>query len=151
METAEGAIGYLVGEVNLGLSYMFIMMNLARHAVGVEGLSIAERAYQQAVAYAKQRVQGAYCWRGNTRTRGDCSSSGHTAHVAIDEGRISKRYVDWFMSMERHWTNHYDISNQLNVREIESCWIFLTPIVKGWCTEVGNQVASHRYSGFMEE
>ncbi|MFZ0487100.1 MAG: acyl-CoA dehydrogenase family protein, partial [Arenicellales bacterium] len=54
----EGAIGYLVGEANRGLEYMFTMMNLARHSVGVEGLAIGERAYQHALAYARERVQG---------------------------------------------------------------------------------------------
>jgi alkylation response protein AidB-like acyl-CoA dehydrogenase len=53
-----GATGYLVGEENRGLEYMFIMMNAARYAVGLEGLGVAERAYQKAVAYAKERVQG---------------------------------------------------------------------------------------------
>src|SRR5258705_6716929 len=53
----ENAEGYLVGEENHGLEYMFIMMNLARFAVGMEGLAISERAYQQALAYAKERVQ----------------------------------------------------------------------------------------------
>ena len=55
---AGGAVGYLVGEENRGLEYMFIMMNAARFAVGVQGIAIAERAYQLAVAYAKDRVQG---------------------------------------------------------------------------------------------
>ena len=54
----DGAVGYLIGEENQGLVYMFVMMNLARHAVGVEGLAIADRAYQQARAYARERVQG---------------------------------------------------------------------------------------------
>jgi alkylation response protein AidB-like acyl-CoA dehydrogenase len=53
-----GAVGYLVGEENRGLEYMFIMMNLARFSVGMEGVGIAERAYQRAAAYAKERVQG---------------------------------------------------------------------------------------------
>jgi alkylation response protein AidB-like acyl-CoA dehydrogenase len=53
-----GAIGYLVGEENRGLEYMFIMMNLARFSVGMEGVGIAERAYQRASAFAKERVQG---------------------------------------------------------------------------------------------
>src|SRR6476619_3798730 len=53
-----GAIGYLVGEENRGLEYMFIMMNLARFSVGIEGIGIAERAYQRARAYARDRVQG---------------------------------------------------------------------------------------------
>ena len=52
-----GAIGYLIGEENRGLEYMFIMMNAARYAVGMQGIAIAERAYQQAVAFAKERVQ----------------------------------------------------------------------------------------------
>ena len=54
----EGAIGYLVGEENQGLMYMFTMMNVARHAVGVQGYAVAERAYQQAVIFANDRVQG---------------------------------------------------------------------------------------------
>ncbi|MEH6603922.1 MAG: acyl-CoA dehydrogenase family protein, partial [Halomonas aquamarina] len=54
----DGAVGYLVGEENQGLIYMFAMMNEARLAVGLQGVSISERAYQQAVAFAKDRVQG---------------------------------------------------------------------------------------------
>ncbi len=53
-----GAVGYLVGEENRGLEYMFIMMNLARFSVGLEGVGISERAYQHAVAYARERIQG---------------------------------------------------------------------------------------------
>src|SRR5438477_11933198 len=53
-----GAVGYLIGEENRGLEYMFIMMNLARFSVGLEGIGIAERAYQRAVAFARERVQG---------------------------------------------------------------------------------------------
>ena len=52
-----GAVGYLVGQENRGLEYMFIMMNAARYAVGMQGIAVAERAYQKAVAYAKDRVQ----------------------------------------------------------------------------------------------
>ena len=54
----EGAIGYLIGEENRGLDCMFLMMNSARFDVGLQGLSISERAYQQAVGYARDRVQG---------------------------------------------------------------------------------------------
>jgi alkylation response protein AidB-like acyl-CoA dehydrogenase len=52
-----GAVGYLVGQENRGLEYMFIMMNAARYGVGVQGIAIAERAYQKAVQYARDRVQ----------------------------------------------------------------------------------------------
>ena len=62
-----GAIGYLVGEENRGLEYMFIMMNLARYSVGVEGIGISERAYQRALAFARDRMQGA---RGGPRQDG---------------------------------------------------------------------------------
>ena len=54
----EGAVGYLVGEENEGMRCMFTMMNNARLGVGLEGLGVAERAYQQALAYARERVQG---------------------------------------------------------------------------------------------
>ncbi len=54
----DGAIGYLVGGENRGLEHMFTMMNLARLEVGIEGMAIAERAYQRALAYARERVQG---------------------------------------------------------------------------------------------
>ena len=54
----EGAIGYLLGEENRGLDCMFLMMNSARFDVGLQGLSLSERAYQQAVGYARDRVQG---------------------------------------------------------------------------------------------
>ncbi len=54
----DGAVGYLVGEANHGLEYMFIMMNAARLAVGLQGYAVAERAFQQAADYARTRVQG---------------------------------------------------------------------------------------------
>jgi alkylation response protein AidB-like acyl-CoA dehydrogenase len=57
-DAGEGAIGYLIGEENAGMRYMFTMMNNARLSVGLEGLSLAERAYQMAVAYAHERKQG---------------------------------------------------------------------------------------------
>ena len=53
-----GAVGYLVGEENRGLEYMFVMMNQARFGVGMQGVGLADRAYQRAVAYARERVQG---------------------------------------------------------------------------------------------
>src|SRR5690606_27001871 len=57
-EAGEGAVGYLVGEQNRGLEYMFIMMNAARFGVGQQGIAVSERAYQHALAYAQERVQG---------------------------------------------------------------------------------------------
>lgn len=57
-EAGEGTVGYLVGELNRGLEYMFIMMNAARYSVGQQGIGVSERAYQHALAYACERVQG---------------------------------------------------------------------------------------------
>ena len=74
-----GAVGYLVGEENRGLEYMFIMMNLARFSVGMEGVGISERAYQRAVAYARDRVQGKAVGLGQGRARRHRSSSIRTS------------------------------------------------------------------------
>ena len=65
-----GATGYLVGQENRGLEYMFIMMNAARYAVGVQGIAVAERAYQKAVQYARDRVQSRSGGRLRQRPRG---------------------------------------------------------------------------------
>ena len=63
----KGAVGYLIGEANRGLEYMFIMMNAARLAVGLQGYAVAERAFQQAAEYARTRVQGRQCRRPTSR------------------------------------------------------------------------------------
>jgi len=151
----DGAVGYLVGQENMGLTYMFIMMNLARHVVGVEGLSIAERAYQQAVAYAKQRVQG--------RLAGDEFSERATIINHPDVQRMllqMKANIEALRSLaytnaaalDKSLCHHEPDERQRNHELLE----FLTPIVKGWCTEVGNWVASlgiqvHGGVGYIEE
>ncbi len=81
-----GAVGYLVGEENRGLEYMFIMMNAARYAVGVQGIAIAERAYQHAVAYAKDRVQIASRGWLDQRQRAHHPPPGRQAHADDDAG-----------------------------------------------------------------
>ena len=68
-EKGDGAVGYLVGEPNRGLEYMFIMMNAARFSVGVQGIALADRAYQSALEYAKERVQGRDLNPGSQRPR----------------------------------------------------------------------------------
>ena len=86
-----GAIGYLVGEENRGLEYMFIMMNLARFSVGMEGVGISERAYQRAAAYAKERVQGRAVGSDRGAAAGaDHRASGHPAD-ADDDARATPR------------------------------------------------------------
>ena len=84
-----GAVGYLVGQENRGLEYMFIMMNAARYAVGVQGIAVAERAYQQAVAYAKDRVQSRPGGRLDQRQRAHHPPPRRQAH-ADDDARLHR-------------------------------------------------------------
>src|SRR6267154_2238631 len=128
----ENAVGYLVGEENHGLEYMFIMMNLARFAVGMEGLAISERAYQQALAYAKERVQSRDVAGGGEAVR----ALAYVVAAAVDKSL-------------RHPDKEERARNQAFVD-------LMIPIVKGWFTETGIEVAStgiqvHGGMGFIEE
>jgi len=151
----EGAVGYLIGEENQGLIYMFVMMNLARHAVGVEGLAIAERAYQQAVAYARERVQG----RPVGMKSGDRVSIIH--HPDVRRMLMSmKCKIEAMRALAYSWAAAYDKSmrhtNQSERERQRRVVELLTPVIKGWCTETGNKIAYlgvqvHGGMGFIEE
>ena len=150
----EGATAELVGQPNQGLAHMFVMMNAARLAVGVEGVGIAERAYQHALAYARERRQGRSVWTGEANApiidhpdvrrtlsvmkakiaaaRAICLSTG----VAADLARHAASEED-----RRRWKGREDL---------------FTPIAKAWSTDVGCEVASlgvqiHGGMGFIEE
>ncbi len=149
-----GATGYLVGEENRGLEYMFIMMNLARFSVGLEGLGISERAYQRAVAYARERVQG-------RPVGGAAKGAPIIEHPDIRRMLMTMRanveamravaYV--VAAAHDHAHRHADA----DVRKRHQAFVdFMIPIVKGWCTETAQQVASlgvqvHGGMGFIEE
>ncbi len=151
----EGAIGYLVGQENKGLAYMFIMMNEARFKVGVQGLAIGERAYQAAREYAKDRVQG----RPVGVKSGDRVTIIHHPDVrrmlmtmkAQNEAMRALAYVTAkHMDLARH---HPDPA----VRKTQQARVdLLIPVIKGWSTELGIEVASlgvqvHGGMGFIEE
>lgn len=150
----EGATAELVGRPNEGLSHMFTMMNAARLAVGVEGVGVAERAYQGALAYALERRQGRSVWTGEANApifdhpdvrrmlsvmkakiaaaRAVCLSTGVAADLARHGATEEER---------RRWKGREDL---------------FTPIAKAWSTEVGVEVASmgvqvHGGMGFIEE
>ncbi|MBB3210838.1 butyryl-CoA dehydrogenase [Herbaspirillum sp. Sphag1AN] len=149
-----GATGMLVGEENRGLEYMFIMMNAARFAVGMQGIAVAERAYQKAVAYAKDRLQ----------SRDLAGSAGavtiiHQPDVrrmlmsmrAQVEAARALAYVAAAASDAGH--HHADEATR---KANQACYEFLVPIVKGWSTEVSVDVTStgvqvHGGMGFIEE
>ena len=149
-----GAIGYLIGQENRGLEYMFVMMNAARFAVGVQGIAVAERAYQKAVGYAKDRLQ----------SRDVAGSPGAVAIIrhpdvrrmlmtmkALTEGARALACVAAAASDAGHYSADAAVRKQsLAVYE------FLVPIVKGWSTELSVEVASlgvqiHGGMGFIEE
>ena len=148
-----GAIGYLVGEKNRGLEYMFTMMNLARHAVGVEGLAVSERAYQHALEYARQRVQGTVA---GSRQRvaiiqhPDVKRMLMTMKALIDAMRCLAYYTAGVFDLS---IKHPDEVARQNNADLLS---LLIPLVKGWCGETGNEVAYlgvqiHGGMGFIEE
>lgn len=149
----EGAVGYLIGEENNGLACMFTMMNRARLAVGVEGLGISEGAYQIAVAYAKDRKQG--------------YAAGHEGRVAIIQHPDVRRMLMQmraFTEASRALSyvaaatdDHAHHSADETLRKHQQARIdLLIPIVKGWCTEIAQEVTSlavqiHGGMGFIEE
>lgn len=150
-----GAIGQLVGEENRGLEYMFIMMNAARFTVGMQGVAISERAYQKAVAYAKERVQG----RPVNGSAKEAVSIIHHPDVrrmlmtmrALTEASRALAYVA---------AAHRDIAHQhadaATRAQHQARYEWLVPIVKGWSTELSIDVTSagvqvHGGMGFIEE
>ncbi|MEP6655586.1 MAG: acyl-CoA dehydrogenase [Betaproteobacteria bacterium] len=153
-----GAVGYLIGEENRGLETMFIMMNLARFSVGLEGVGIAERAYQRAVAYARDRVQG--------RPVGLEGAEANQAVPIIEHPDIRRmlmtmranteamRAVDYVTAAAM---DHARRNPDAKVRQHQQAFVdFMIPIVKGWSTETAQEVASlglqvHGGMGFIEE
>ena len=150
-----GALGWLVGEPHNGLAYMFVMMNHARQSVGLQGLSIAERSYQQALSYARDRVQGTPAgWKGEGRTpivnHPDVRRllMGMKARIEAMRGIL---YTAAAAHDVRH--HHADAEARAKAAVLEE---LLTPIAKGWSTEMGQDIASvgvqvHGGMGFIEE
>jgi alkylation response protein AidB-like acyl-CoA dehydrogenase len=151
----QGAIGYLVGEENRGLEYMFTMMNYARLGVGVEGVAIAERAYQHALEYAKTRVQG----REIGQKSGDRVTIIHHPDVrrmlmSMRAQTEAMRALAYYAAATLDQAKHHP--DPAEKRRSQALLDLLTPVVKGWCTEQGVEVAStgiqvHGGMGFVEE
>jgi len=149
-----GAIGTLVGEENRGLEYMFIMMNAARFAVGMQGISVADRAYQKAVAYARDRVQ----------SRDLAGSAGPVAiihHPDVRRMLMSMRSQTEaaralaYVAAAAHDAAHHH-PDEATRKTNQAFYEFMVPVVKGWSTEMSIDVAStgvqiHGGMGFIEE
>ncbi len=148
-----GAIGYLVGEANHGLEYMFTMMNHARLGVGLQGVGLAERAYQHAYGYAMERIQGKVIGReGNLpiafhpdvrrmlmTMRSQVEAMRALSFITAAAMDKAERHPD--TAQRKFWQARVDL---------------LIPVVKAWCTEQANEIASlgvqvHGGMGFIEE
>jgi 3-(methylthio)propanoyl-CoA dehydrogenase len=151
----DGAIGHLVGEAHRGLEYMFTMMNLARLEVGIEGVAIADRAYQRALGYAKERVQG----RPLGARSGERVAIVH--HPDVRRMLMSmKAQCEAMRALAAAAAAALDLA-QLHPERAQrlkhqATFDLLTPVVKGWCTEQCIEIASlgvqvHGGMGFVEE
>jgi alkylation response protein AidB-like acyl-CoA dehydrogenase len=150
----ENAVGYLVGEENRGLETMFIMMNAARFGVGLEGVAIAERAFQRALAFSKERLQGR-----------DLAAGGSTVPIIRhpDVRRmlmLMKSQTEAMRALAYVVAAALDFANRSpdeRVKKQSQAFVdLMIPIVKGWSTETGIEIASlgvqvHGGMGFVEE
>ncbi|MBK1715159.1 acyl-CoA dehydrogenase [Rubrivivax gelatinosus] len=150
-----GAVGHLVGQENRGLEYMFIMMNAARFGVGVQGIALAERAYQLAVRYARDRVQSRPV---------DGSTPGASAIIRHPDVRrmlmTMRAHTEGCRAMALVAAAAYDAAHthpdEAVRKQNQAFYEFLVPLVKGLSTEMSLDVASlgvqvHGGMGFIEE
>ncbi|RXE47182.1 acyl-CoA dehydrogenase [Chromohalobacter israelensis] len=151
----DGAIGYLVGEPGRGLAHMFTMMNAARHKVGIQGIGVAERAYQQALAYARERVQGRV-----PKSRGGGPAT-LIEHYDVRRMLLSMRArLEALRALALLSASEMDIARHAEsteVRERAQQRVDLyTPIVKAFSTDQAVDIASlavqvHGGMGYIEE
>ena len=152
-DDGEGAVGWIVGNEFEGMRNMFTMMNTARIGVGIEGLAITGRGYQQSLAYARERVQG--------------RRPGGTEEVPIIEHPDVKRMLmtmkagaEAMRALIYYTARHDDLAtsseDEATRRQAADVVALLTPVVKAWCTDLGVEMASlavqvHGGMGFVEE
>jgi 3-(methylthio)propanoyl-CoA dehydrogenase len=151
----DGAVGYLVGEPNRGLEYMFIMMNAARFSVGVQGIALADRAYQSALEYAKERVQGR-----------DLKPGSKAPETIINHPDVRRMLMTQKATIEAMRGLAYVTAASLDysarhpdekVRKEHKAFVeLMIPIVKGWCTESAVELCSTALQvfggmGYIEE
>jgi 3-(methylthio)propanoyl-CoA dehydrogenase len=151
----KGAVAYLIGEPNRGLEYMFIMMNAARLSVGLEGYSVAERAYQRALEWARARIQG----KPPVAASGGPMPIVHhpdvkrmllTMKSSIEAMRALALYSAYQLDLAQH------DPDEAKRAAAQARADLMIPIAKGWCTEHGNEVTHigiqvHGGMGFIEE
>jgi hypothetical protein len=150
-----GAVGYLIGQENRGLEYMFIMMNAARYAVGVQGIAVAERAYQKAVAYARERVQ-------SRPVDGSLARAAPIIHHPDVKRMLMtmRAFTEGCRAMALVGAAAYDAAHAHpdagERKRNQAFYEFMVPLIKGYSTEMSLEVASigvqvHGGMGFIEE
>ena len=152
-EDGDGAVGFLLGGEHQGMRNMFTMMNAARISVGLEGLAIAERAYQQAVGYARERKQG--------KAPGSREESLIVEHPDVRRMLMTMRAnIEAMRALLYRTAMHQDLAehaaNGEERRRHGNAVALLTPVVKTWCSDLGVSLASiglqvHGGMGFVEE
>ena len=150
-----GAVGQIVGQENRGLEYMFIMMNAARYAVGMQGIAVAERAYQRAAAFARDRVQ-------SRPVDGSIQASAAIIHHPDVKRMLMtmRAYTEGCRAMASVAAAAYDAAHHHPDAEVrkenQAFYEYLVPLVKGYSTEMSLEVTSlgvqvHGGMGFIEE
>ena len=150
-----GAVGYLVGQENRGLEYMFIMMNAARYGVGMQGVAIAERAYQKAVEFSKERIQ-------SRPVDGSLPAAGAIIHHPDVKRMLMtmRAYTEGCRALSCVAAAAYDAAHHHPDAETrkqnQSFYEFMVPLIKGYSTEMSLEVTSlgvqvHGGMGFIEE
>ena len=147
----DGALGALVGEENCGIQYMFTMMNNARLGVGLQGLAVAERAYQQARAFAKERLQG------RDEVTGERGPVPILRHPDVRRMLMTMKAQIEAMRALCYWiAAALDRAQRAGDAEAQARVDLMIPVVKAWCTDLGVEIASlgvqvHGGMGFIEE
>ena len=154
-DRGDGAVGYLVGDELAGMRNMFTMMNAARIGVGMEGMTISERVYQQAVAFARERVQGRPIGGSGT------DSVAIIEHPDVRRMLLTiKAYTEAMRSLVYFTAHQADLASRSEDDDQRTAasdlLALLTPIVKAWCTDLGVDMASlgiqiHGGMGYVEE
>ena len=152
-DDSGGAVGFLLGDVNRGMRNMFTMMNTARISVAIQGMAIAERAYQRAAVFARERRQG--------RAVGAEGSSPIIDHPDVRRMLLTMRSnTEAMRALLYRAAMHQDLARYSGTdrerRWHDNCLALLTPVVKTWCTDLGVELASvgiqvHGGMGYIEE
>ncbi|MFY9329677.1 MAG: acyl-CoA dehydrogenase family protein [Georgfuchsia sp.] len=154
VDNMGGAVGHLVGIANRGLEHMFVMMNEARFSVGLQGIAIAECAYQQALAYARERIQGHDAVSGEHNVAIIRHPDVKRMLLLMKSRTMAARMLAYTVAAQFDKAQHHADAEAR--KQSQALVDLLIPVVKAWSTEIGNEAAQlgvqiHGGMGFIEE